>query len=82
MVNFCWELTDYGKRTRSPAVAGFSSTPYPPATQKENIRKGSLTRVFRLHYFFMNQRLPRTLVYLGAHFEFLQKFAEIFEYKG
>jgi hypothetical protein len=50
MVNFCWELTDYGKRTRFLAIAGFSSTPYPPATQKENIRKGSLTRVSWLQF--------------------------------
>jgi hypothetical protein len=37
------------------SLALHSFTPYPPATQKEIIRKGSLTRVFRLPDFFMNQ---------------------------
>ncbi len=55
IVNFCRELTYYGLRTRSFSVADFSSTPYPPVTQRENILKGSLTRVFRLPDFFMNQ---------------------------
>ncbi len=55
MVNFCGELTYYGLRTRSFSVADFSSTSYPPVTQRENILKGSLTRVFRLPDFFMNQ---------------------------
>jgi hypothetical protein len=49
--------------------------PYPPATQRENILKGSLTRVFLLQVFFMNLFPP-------GPFEFLRKFMEIFEYKG
>ncbi len=41
--------------------------------------KGSLARDFLLHFFFTNH-FPRTpWVQLGGHFEFIRKFADIFE---
>jgi hypothetical protein len=39
--------------------------------------KGSLTRDFRLHVFFMNQCPPGPQVFHCSHFEFFRKFAEI-----
>ncbi len=82
MVNFIWELTDYEWRTRYFAVAWLLLHPHPPATQRENILKGSLPGVFSTSWFCHESVSPGPLVYHGGHFEFLRKFVAIFKSKG
>jgi hypothetical protein len=53
-----------------------AGTPYPRAF------KGTVSRDFRLLFFFINQFPPSYRVYQYGHVEFFRKFAEIFAAQG
>ena len=63
--------------TSEPSHSWWGLSTPDPWTQFPNF-KGSLTRDFRLQVFFMNPCPPGPQVFHWGHFDFFQKFAEIF----
>ncbi len=53
-----------------------------PASQRQRLFKGIVSRDFLLLVFFMNQFPPSPRVYHLGRFEFFRKFAEIFAAQG